>query len=312
MFSLRLVLVGIAALLLSAAVVEQPTEDRGPRTEEGTAGFPTPEATHARWSTDTGARSTVTSTSYTEGNDYVYEYTVTAAAGETIKDFHILPVPKSKWRPDGVPQTNTEGTGGSWTASKSRGGIHWVATGGGLTGGQSVKLKIKVKSGFTDQPVKWVTTSDGNNDPKDGEVDHGPQGGQNPPDKETRGPTMKVVLGPAGDPPHIGTTFEMALATDFPQRPFTIYAMNVEPDDYLSQSDFTAFLAAHPVPAGWGLDFSGFAGSETGDDGEASASIVIPNNGNLIGESIWLVPEVSLEEGEGVIAGPAFKVTFVQ
>ena len=257
------------------------------------------------------APSIVTSTAMVEGDNTVYEFTITAGQGETIKDVHILPMPKSRYRPNGDVKNNTTGTGGPWVASKGGGAFHWVATGSGLTGGQSVRLKVVAKSGFTDQPVRWVTTSDGNNEPKTGEVDHGPRSGQTPPDSATRGPTAQVSMGPVGDPPHIGTVYVMALTSDFPQVSYTISKMDAEPDDYLTDDEFEEFVLANSIPTGWNLTFNGLAG-ETDEDGCASASVTIPNDENLVDRSIWLVAEVSIGGGEGTIRSAPFGITFVQ
>lgn len=254
--------------------------------------------------------STVTSTPTVDGNSTVYEYKVTAAAGETIKDFHILPMPGSKWRPHGTPQ-NGSGTGGPWVASSSSTGFNWRTTGSGLTGGQTFTFKVKAGNRFTDQPVKWVTTSDGDNDPTDGEVDHGPQGGQTPPDEETRGPTASLSMNPSGGPPRIASTYALTLATSLGAFDYVVHKMSAEPSEYLVDEDFASFVSQNPVPSGWNLGFNGFTGT-LDDEGNGSASIEIPNDAGLIGESIWLVLECAEQEAEYKTRSAPYKVTFVE
>ena len=254
--------------------------------------------------------STVKSTATVEGNATVYEFKVTASAGETIKDFHIRPMPDSRFRPHGNPQ-NSSGTGGPWVASKSSSGFNWRTTGAGLTGGQSVTFKVTAGKKFIDQPVKWVTTSDGDNDPKDGEVDHGPQGGQTPPDPETRGPTASLSIGGEGAPPKIASTYPMAIKTSLNGFSYTVYKMSLEPDDDLTDEDFATFVSNHPVPSSWNLTFVNFQGT-LDDDGGGHASIVIPNDPTLVGEDLWLVLECHAAGSTETTRSAPFKVTFTE
>lgn len=184
---------------------------------------------------------------------------------------------------------------GDFAASRSNGSFNWATSGAALAGGQSATFEVEAGQGHTEQPVKWTTTSDGNNDPANGVVDSGPAEDDTSP---VRGPVVLASIDLAADAvARVGASCSLLIASNLRDVAYTVHATIAKPAESLTDADFAAFVQTQAVPAAWGLTFAGLAGRTSSENGAASTVVGIPNSQALAGQHLWLILAIPVQEG---------------
>jgi hypothetical protein len=246
-----------------------------------------------------------------------YTYTVVPGAGEQIRDFHLQPA-NDKGEIVGTPedpdrQGEPPAPNGPWNGSRSHGDMHWNSGGaGGPTipaAGMTFKITVPKGRKFKNGIGQWIVTNDGDNNPGDGVVDSGPEGGE---------PTINVPLAyiaPTGSSAPIGTTTTLGVESSERSKPYVLYVVNTTtgaPDPCEGETAFADWAALHPVPAEWNLTFQGLTGQTDGDGVSNAFRVVVPANPALVGEKFYVVGFIDAEDAGGperITWWPAAEVT---
>lgn len=217
----------------------------------------------------------------------VYTYNVKPNDDTNILDIHFFKVKGTPSFPDGAP------TGWTCSGPDSNGDVVWRGNGTGAqavpAGGMNIAITGTTPS--KDDLVKWTLTNDGAlKIAKDGSnvIRSGPQSG----DPSTHGPVASNLVTSPTTCMINATTPVVFNSTEYNQS-FTVYKMSTGvgcPDPQTDFTDFTAFVASHPIPPAWSLVFSGMSGTTDPTDGHSNApQIAVPNNSGLIGDTFCIV-----------------------
>ena len=236
--------------------------------------------------------STVTSSTNTAGGVTTITYTVTAQAGENIRDFHILPPATSsstiKGTLGGGPAgwvNSAEGKNANWRAGSQGAAVSTVANPANNPATFTLSFP---EGGYTVGQVRWATTNDNNMAAATGQIDAGPGEGE----PTTNGPLSSIVV-VTDDVTYGATNLFVLTATELSQD-YELYAVGTlsgmpDPGDYAS---FVSWAASNPVHSGWGLSFGDMTGTLNGSGFTNAPDVVVPNNPSLANQVFYVVAYV--------------------
>lgn len=243
-----------------------------------------------------------------------FAYTVTAAAGEFIRDFHIRRATHPNHKVAGTP--NDPDGGGTWgTGVRNSQGAHWKDTGPGIAPGGTLVFTLTVTNGkFKRRPGTWVTTSDGDNDPGTGVIDAGPVAPPAGTDTPCTVPIDAAMVSPTNSDAPIGGNTGIPLDSTEWNKAYVVYALGSvtgAPDPLDDPDGFVTYASSHQVPTEWGLTFAGMSGTTDGSGQSTAPTVTVPNNAALVGNTFYLVALVDSDEeaGEKITDWPAKEMT---
>lgn len=242
---------------------------------------------------------------------YTFSYTVAITgynpdaqpSHKRFKDFHVFPRAGRELNVDSVTKPN------GWKSQKGgNGGIVFTKSDGEGNGDYTFELKGKVSGDekVSGTPCDVVVTHTGartraaNDDLCTGERS-GPTS-----IKSISAPDFLGYVTPDAwggtFAAHLGQATTFTICFDSSSMGYRVYHSTTVLDDW-SDTLHLGIDSADPVPPEWGLTFSGLTGTLSG--GEASMSVTVPNNSELLNRTFFLVATTQID---GVVQGKTYDI----